>query len=80
MLDPASSHQHLAFLGDRPRSTLSPASPSSISLWALPDGIIGKQFSFWSTTQSKITGLSTSIISLIASSSSAGFSQRMPTA
>ena len=28
-----------------------------ISLCALPDGIIGKQFSFWSTRQSKITGL-----------------------
>ena len=27
-------------------STLSPESPSSISLWARPEGIIGKQFSF----------------------------------
>src|SRR5262249_30314611 len=54
-----------------PRSSIafwmSPAtSASSISLCALPDGIIGKQFSAWSTTQSKITGLSTSIISLMA--------------
>src|SRR5437764_14215797 len=54
-------------------------SPSSISLWALPDGIIGKQFSVWSTMQSKMTGLSTSIISLMAWSRSPGFSQRMPT-
>ena len=34
----------------------SPSSASSMSLCALPDGIIGKQFSFWSTRQSKITG------------------------
>src|SRR5436190_19202126 len=54
-----------------PRSSIafamSPAtSPSSISLCALPDGIIGKQFSIWSTWQSKMTGLSTLIISLMA--------------
>jgi RND superfamily putative drug exporter len=48
------------------------SSPSSISLWALPLGIIGKQFSCFSTTQSKITGPSWSIISMIASSRSAG--------
>src|SRR5262245_6914902 len=61
-------------------SIFSAASPKSISLWARPDGIIGKQFSFGSTTQSKITAFFTSIISLIAASSSSGFSQRMPTA
>src|SRR5262249_8509403 len=58
-------------------SMLTAASPSSISLWARPDGIIGKQFSAGSTTQSKMTGFLTSIISLIASSSSPGLSQRM---
>src|SRR5688572_14307284 len=54
--------------------------PSNISLWARPDGIIGKQFSLGSTTQSKITGRLTAIISLIAASRSPGFEQRMPTA
>ena len=43
----------------------SAAPPSSISLWARPDGIIGKQFSFGSTTQSKITGASEKIESYI---------------
>src|SRR5271170_3875288 len=57
-------------------SSVSAASPRIISLWARPEGIIGKQFSFWSTTQSKITGWSTSIISRIAPSRSPGFSQR----
>src|SRR5215471_3447723 len=61
-------------------SILTAASPRSISLWARPDGIIGKQFSLGSTTQSKITGFLTSIISRMAPSRSAGFSQRMPTA
>src|SRR4029450_6000687 len=61
-------------------SIFSAASPSSISLWARPDGIIGKQFSFGSTTQSKMTALSTSIISRMAPSRSSGRSQRMPTA
>src|SRR6185436_11277057 len=61
-------------------SMSSAAPPSSISLWARPDGIIGKQFSAGSTTQSKITGRLTSIISRMAASSSPGFSQRMPTA
>ena len=61
-------------------SRLSAASPRIISLCARPDGIIGKQFSFGSTTQSNSTGLSTSIISLMAWSRSPGFSQRMPTA
>src|SRR5262249_51188016 len=61
-------------------STLTVASPSSISLWARPEGIIGKQFSLGSTTQSKITGLFTLIISRIAPSTSPGRSQRMPTA
>src|SRR5882724_9364308 len=46
-----------------PRSSIAFAmspttSPSSISLCALPDGIIGKQFSAGSTTQSNSTGLS----------------------
>ncbi len=59
---------------------LTVASPSSISLCARPDGIMGKQFSFGSTTQSKITGRFTSIISRIAPSRSPGRSQRMPTA
>src|SRR5699024_10633106 len=44
----------------------SAASPRIISLCARPYGIIGKQFSFGSTTQSNSTGLSTSIISLMA--------------
>src|SRR5262249_25665127 len=62
-------------------SSMSSAAPlMSISLWARPEGIIGKQFSFGSTTQSKITGLLTLIISRIAPSRSPGFSQRMPTA
>src|SRR5438105_15939823 len=61
-------------------SALTALSPSSISLCARPDGIMGKQFSVGSTTQSKITALSTEIISLIAASRSPGFSQRMPTA
>src|ERR1043166_10299698 len=52
-------------------STLSPASPKIISLCGRPEGIIGKQFSFGSTIQSKITGLSTLIMARIASSSSA---------
>src|SRR6185437_15828046 len=59
-------------------SRLSAASPRIISLCARPDGIIGKQFSFGSTTQSNSTGLSTSIISVMAWSRSPGFSQRMP--
>src|SRR5271166_829842 len=61
-------------------STLSAESPSRTSLWARPEGIIGKQFSAGSTTQSKITALFTPIISLIAASRSPGRSQRMPTA
>src|SRR5262249_29243126 len=44
-------------------SMLTVASLMSISLWARPDGIIGKQFSPGSTTQSKITGFLTLIIS-----------------
>src|SRR5262245_2970338 len=59
-------------------STATPASPSNISLCARPEGIIGKQFSLGSTTQSNSTGLSTVIISLMARSRSPGFSQRMP--
>jgi dihydroneopterin aldolase len=39
---------------------------SSILLWAWPDGIIGKQFSCFSTTQSKITGPSWPSISMMA--------------
>src|SRR6266849_372945 len=61
-------------------STLTAESPSSISLWARPEGIMGKQFSAGSTTQSKITALFTSIIALMAASRSPGRSQRMPTA
>src|SRR5208283_3200138 len=49
-------------------SRLSAASPRIISLCARPEGIIGKQFSFGSTTQSNSTGASTSIICLIAAS------------
>src|SRR5262249_39239576 len=60
-------------------SKLSAASPKIISLCARPDGIIGKQFSVLSTTQSNRTGFFTLIISLIAPSRSPGFSQRMPT-
>src|SRR5258705_13505864 len=54
------------------------SSGSSISLCGLPDGIIGKQLASAATRQSKITGFFTVIISLIASSSSAGLSQRIP--
>ena len=54
------------------------SSPSSISLCALPDGIIGKQLASAATRQSKMTGPLVSIIARIASSSSAGSSQRMP--
>src|ERR1700730_12337584 len=61
-------------------SALPAESPSSISLWARPEGIKGKQFSAGSTTQSKITAFFTSIISLMAASRSPGRSQRMPTA
>ena len=43
-----------------------------------PDGIIGRQFSCFSTRQSKITGPGVSIISMIAASSLAGSEQRMP--
>src|SRR6185369_2283420 len=39
--------------------------PSSISLCAEPDGIIGKQFSFSSTRQSTITGPGCSIMRLM---------------
>src|SRR4051812_32343789 len=45
---------------------------SSISLWALPEGIIGKQFSSAATRQSNSTGRLTPIISLIAPSRSPG--------
>src|SRR3981189_342660 len=44
----------------------------SISLCALPDGIIGKQFSSAATRQSNSTGFFTLIISLIAPSRSPG--------
>ena len=37
-------------------SIATPASPRIISLWARPGGIIGKQFSFSSTTQATSTG------------------------
>ena len=74
-------HHHLAFLGDRRPRCFSPASPRIISLWARPDGIIGKQFSFWIDHAVEDHRLaSTLIISLIAASRSPGFSQRMPTA
>ena len=46
---------------------------SSISLCALPEGIIGKQFSSAATRQSNSTGRLTLIISLIAPSRSPGF-------
>ena len=55
------------------------SSPNSMLLCASPEGIIGKQLATLCTRQSNSTGLSTSIISLIASSSSLGFSARMPT-
>src|SRR5712691_3587129 len=61
-------------------STLSPASPRIISLWARPEGIIGKQFSVLSTLQSNSTGFFTLIISWIAASKSPRLVQRKPTA
>ena len=57
-----------------------PATSSAmiISLWALPDGIMGKQFSAWSTTTSTITGRSMSIISAMVSSTFVASSTRKP--
>src|SRR5262249_43891336 len=66
-----------------PSSEISSRSSSGeriISLCALPDGIIGKQFSLGSTTQSNSTGRLTLIISMILSSSSLGLVARIPTA
>src|SRR5690606_14316799 len=54
------------------------SSGRSISLCALPDGIIGKQLARGATRESKITVLSTSVIAWSAASRSPGFSQRMP--
>src|SRR5262249_53759135 len=54
-------------------------SGSSISLCALPDGIIGKQFSSAATRQSNSTGRFTEIISLIAPSGTEGLIAQMPT-
>src|SRR4029077_2738086 len=52
--------------------------PSSISLWAAPEGIIGKQFSSSSTAMSITTAPGVSIMKRIASSRSAGSVTRMP--
>src|SRR4051794_8726682 len=52
---------------------------SSISLCALPDGIIGKQFSSAATRQSNSTGRLTLIISLSAPSRSPGLIACRPT-
>src|SRR5277367_2481748 len=52
---------------------------NSISLCALPDGIIGKQFSSAATRQSNSTGRLTEIISLIAPSRSPGLIACRPT-
>src|SRR5947209_8465980 len=52
---------------------------SSISLCALPEGIIGKQFSSAATRQSNSTGRLTLIISLIAPSRSPGLVACRPT-
>src|SRR6185369_15561024 len=52
---------------------------NSISLCALPDGIIGKQFSSAATRQSNSTGRLIEIISLIAPSRSPGLIARRPT-
>jgi len=55
----AGSFTPVPYTSTPPLASITPcvvAWPSSISLWALPDGIIGKQFSCFSTTQSKITG------------------------
>src|SRR5205814_10163272 len=54
-------------------------SGNSISLWALPEGIIGKQFSSAATRQSNSTGRLTLIISLIAPSRSPGLIACRPT-
>src|SRR6185312_16789644 len=63
-------------------SITSPTSPLKsgriISLCGLPEGIMGRQFSCFSTRQSNSTGFLTSSISLIASSRSAALSQLMP--
>src|SRR4051812_18749242 len=69
----------------RPSSVIPAASPSCsvpriISLWAAPDGIIGKQFSFGSTAMSAITARSQASISRITSSNCSTFSARRPTA
>ena len=48
------SDQDHALFGDTGRLA-SCSGPSSISLCAAPDGIIGKQFSVWSTAMSAIT-------------------------
>ena len=56
------------------------SSGSSMSLCALPEGIIGKQLASAATRQSKITGPLVSTILVMASSRSAGLSQRMPVA
>src|SRR5215475_5567358 len=56
------------------------SSPSSISLCALPEGIMGKQLARAATRQSKSTGLSGGALSMakIASSRSAGLLHIMP--
>src|SRR5689334_12770371 len=56
------------------------SSPSSISLCALPEGIMGKQLARAATRQSKSTGLSAGALSMakIASSRSAGLLHIMP--
>src|SRR5262249_34587449 len=57
----------------------SACSGNSISLCALPEGIIGKQFSSAATRQSNSTGRLTEIISLIAPSRSEGLMALNPT-
>src|SRR5215831_8819219 len=56
------------------------SSPSSISLCALPEGIMGKQLARAATRQSKSTGLSAGALSMakIAWSRSAGLLHIMP--
>src|SRR5271163_501860 len=58
----------------------SSSGPSSISLCAAPEGIIGKQFSNSSTATSTTPAPGVSIIKRIASSSSAGSVTRSPLA
>src|SRR5690242_4357396 len=78
LLLPSSTHTS-ALPAAKAEAALSDSAGSSISLWALPEGIIGKQFSSAATRQSNSTGFFTEIISLIAPSRSPGLLTCRPT-